>query len=99
MTAGHEFEAQKRSQGLEQFTCPGLVEGGRVAVQLRDGTLVEGTWRRGRFVPDRPPAPWRITHRDGAWWIEKRHTGHYEPHCRLVTGAEAIATFAARLIR
>ncbi|WP_423487913.1 hypothetical protein [Mycobacteroides sp. PCS013] len=49
-----------------------------------------------RARPPRPPAPWQITHRDGAWWIEKRHTDHYEPHCRLETGAEAIATFAAR---
>lgn len=26
----------------EWFTCPGLEEGGRVAIQLTDGTLIEG---------------------------------------------------------
>ncbi len=26
----------------ERFTCPGLEEGGRVAIQLTDGTLIEG---------------------------------------------------------
>lgn len=31
----------------ELFTCPGLFDGGRVAVQLTDGTLVEGYWYGG----------------------------------------------------
>lgn len=108
----------------EWFTCPGLEEGGRVAVQLADGTLAEGYWYDGAvhdeppgggsanphfgrgdttepwriqldtpFWPTRPPAPWRIQSRDGSWWIEQRHTDHWEAHMRCVTGAEAIATF------
>lgn len=31
----------------ERFTCPGLEEGGRVAIQLTDGTLIEGYWYDG----------------------------------------------------
>lgn len=48
------------------------------------------------FWPTRPPAPWRIQSRDGSWWIEQRHTDHWEAHMRCVTGAEAIATFAEK---
>ncbi|SLB33474.1 hypothetical protein [Mycobacteroides abscessus] len=33
---------QKASPGW--FTCPGLTDGARVAVQLDDGTLIEGYW-------------------------------------------------------
>lgn len=90
MTTEHESEAQKRSQLLN------WPEGTQLVMWSDGGPIRSGVWRGGRFVPDRKPAPWRITHRDGAWWIEKRHTDHYEPHCRLETGAEAIATFAAR---
>ncbi|MFD6197213.1 hypothetical protein ACFWE3_10965 [Mycobacteriaceae bacterium NPDC060252] len=45
------------------------------------------------FWPTRPPAPWRIQRRDGSWWIEQRHTAHWEAHMCCATGAEAIATF------
>ncbi|WP_195173515.1 hypothetical protein [Mycobacteroides abscessus] len=37
----------------EWFTCPGLEEGGRVAVQLVNGELVEGYWYDGA-VHDEP---------------------------------------------
>lgn len=45
------------------------------------------------FWPNRPPAPWRIKCRDGDWFIEERHTDHWEAHTYCATGAEAIATF------
>lgn len=40
----------------EWFTCPGLEEGGRVAVQLADGTLAEGYWYGGQ-LHDNPREP------------------------------------------
>ncbi|MDM1884356.1 hypothetical protein [Mycobacteroides abscessus] len=40
----------------EWFTCPGLEEGGRVAIQLTDGTLIEGYWYDGA-VHDEPRKP------------------------------------------
>ncbi|RIT58863.1 hypothetical protein [Mycobacteroides abscessus] len=58
----------------EWFTCPGLEEGGRVAIQLTDGTLIEGYLYDGQ-LHDEPPGsgsaaphfgrggraePWRI---------------------------------------
>lgn len=66
---------------LERFTCPGLTEGDRVAVQLADGTLTEGYWYAGA-VHDEPrdggsanphfgrgdsTEPWRIQ-LDSAFW-------------------------------
>ncbi|KNB64087.1 hypothetical protein PROPHIGD39-2_25 [Mycobacterium phage prophiGD39-2] len=84
----------------ERFTCPGLEEGDRVAIQFADGTLAEGYWYDGAvhdepLKPSRPPAPWRICKRDGEWRIEKRLTDGYEAWCRFDTSTEAFAAFAA----
>jgi hypothetical protein len=40
----------------EWFTCPELIEGARVAVQLDDGTLAEGYWYDGQ-LHDEPCDP------------------------------------------
>lgn len=40
----------------ERFTCPGLEEGGRVAIQLTDGTLIEGYLYDGQ-LHDKPRKP------------------------------------------
>ncbi|SHS60691.1 Uncharacterised protein [Mycobacteroides abscessus subsp. abscessus] len=84
----------------EQFIGPHLSYGDRVAVQLDDGTLVEGYWYDGAvhdepLKPNRPPAPWRIRKRDGEWRIEKRLTDGYETWCRFDEGPEAFGAFAA----
>lgn len=84
-----------------RFTCPGLTDGARVAVQLDDGTLAEGFWYDGAvhdepLKPSRPAAPWRIRcDDDGQWLIEKRQTVGYETWCRFDKSPEAFAAFAA----
>lgn len=84
----------------EQFTCPGLFEGSRVAVQLVDGSLAQGYWYGGAVhneprKPARPPAPWRIRPVNREWRIEKRLTDGYETWCRFNSSTEAFAAFAA----
>ncbi|CPS16281.1 hypothetical protein [Mycobacteroides abscessus] len=84
----------------ERFTCPGLEEGDRVAIQLADGTLTEGYWYDGAVHDQprtlaRPPAPWRIWPVNREWRIEKRLTDGYETWCRFDTSGEAFAAFAA----
>lgn len=84
----------------ERFTCPGLTDGDRVAVQLADGTLAEGYWYDGAVHDEprtsaRPPAPWRIWPVNREWRIEKRLTDCYETWCRFDTSTEAFAAFAA----
>ncbi|AMT72061.1 hypothetical protein [Mycobacteroides immunogenum] len=65
----------------EWFTCPGLTDGDRVAVQLDDGTLAEGYWyddavhdepRAGRsanphFGRGDSTEPWRIEFARAFW--------------------------------
>lgn len=55
----------------EWFTCPGLEEGGRVAIQLGDGTLAEGYWYDGA-VHDEPREP-------EAELPDQAHNPHYWP--------------------
>lgn len=43
-----------RKTDPEWFTCPGLEEGGRVAIQLTDGTQIEGCLYDGQLY-DEPP--------------------------------------------
>ncbi|AMU57209.1 hypothetical protein PP614_04810 [Mycobacteroides abscessus] len=44
--------------GPERFTCPGLEEGGRVAIQLTDGALIEGYLYDGQLHDEpRKPSP------------------------------------------
>lgn len=84
----------------DQFLGPHLTNGDRVAVQLTDGTLVEGYWHDGAVHDQpralaRPPAPWRIWPVNREWRIEKRLTDGYETWCRFDSSAEAFAAFAA----
>lgn len=67
----------------DQFVIPELFEGSRMALQLGDGTLIEGYWSGGEFhvmppgpvgtietgvIKLRKVAPWRIHKRtDGGW--------------------------------